>query len=107
MVEKELTKAGVALWERARMYKAVAQTVFLYGDESWTVMGTMLTVIEDFHYWVARKTCGKDSLKFWGLRAGMATSGRNPGSNRDLTHQGINSEAKGHYYCAHFQPSQI
>ena len=35
------------------MYKALAQSVLLYGSESWVVTGEMLKVLTLFHHWVS------------------------------------------------------
>ena len=39
------------------LYKAVAQTVLLYGSNSWVMMGEMLIVLGGFHHraawWIA------------------------------------------------------
>ena len=49
-----MTKGGSEVCSRAMMYKAVANTVFLYGSEIWVVMGAMLMVIEGFNHLVDR-----------------------------------------------------
>ena len=40
------------------MYKAVKQSVILYGSESWVVTGEMIKLLEGFHHWVARRIIG-------------------------------------------------
>ena len=40
-------------------YKAIVQTVLLYGSESWVVTPRMLEVLKGFHHRVARKLTGK------------------------------------------------
>ena len=47
-----LTQTGATARERAMLYKAVVQTVLIYGSNSWVVMGEMLKVLEGFHHWV-------------------------------------------------------
>ena len=37
------------------MYKAVYQSVLLYGSDSWVVTGEMLKFLEGFHHQVARR----------------------------------------------------
>ena len=59
IVVKVLTKSGAAVRSRAMMYKAVVNTVLLYGSDSWAVMGSMLTALEGFHHQVERKSVGK------------------------------------------------
>ena len=50
MVEKVLKKSVAAVQSQAMMYKAVVQTVLMYGSDSWVVMGSMLTTMEGFHH---------------------------------------------------------
>ena len=46
------------------MYKALAQSVILYGSESWVVTGDMLKVLKVFHHYVARRIIGMtDTLR--------------------------------------------
>ena len=47
----------------------------------------------------------KDSLECWKRRAGLDTSGRVPGGDRDVAQQRINLEAIGHHCGKHFQLS--
>ena len=44
MVAKLLKKSGAAVRALEIMYKAVVQTVLLYGSDKWVVTGAMLTV---------------------------------------------------------------
>ena len=48
MVAKVLGKTGAPIKARDIMYKAVFQTVLLYGSESWLVTDAMLTMLEGF-----------------------------------------------------------
>ena len=43
------------------LYKAVFQTVLLYGNEIWVATGVMLMVIESFYHLVVRKIAGDTS----------------------------------------------
>ena len=45
------TGATVQSW--VMMYKAVFQTVLIYGSDSWVVMDAILKVLEGFHHRVA------------------------------------------------------
>ena len=45
--------------EWVMMYKAVVQTVFLYGSDRWVVTVATLTVPDCFHCQVSRQTVGK------------------------------------------------
>ena len=40
------------------MYKAVAQSVLLYGSEIWVVTGDMLKVLAGFHHQAAQRITG-------------------------------------------------
>ena len=53
-----LERTGVTVQARGAMYKAVAQSVLLYGREIWEVTGYMLKVLEGFHYRAARHITG-------------------------------------------------
>ena len=41
MMLKMLTRTGMKVWEREIIYKAVVQTVLLYGSNIWLVTGEM------------------------------------------------------------------
>ena len=62
MVLEVLTKSGAAVRAREMMYKAVVHMVFLYGSERYVVTGVMLTILEGFHHWVARRIAGADGV---------------------------------------------
>ena len=57
-VEKVLAMAGATVQSRAMMYKAVVQTVLLYGRESWVVTNEMLKVLVGFHHRFYRQITG-------------------------------------------------
>ena len=40
-------------------YKAIVQSVLLYGSETWTIRPAMLKVLESFHNRVARRLTGR------------------------------------------------
>lgn len=46
---------GVAGW----FYKALAQSVLLYGSETWVLTKAMITALEGFHHRVARSISGQ------------------------------------------------
>ena len=54
MVGKVVTKTGEMIRERGVFYKAIVQSVFLYGSNIWVVMGDMLKLLEGFHHLAAR-----------------------------------------------------
>jgi hypothetical protein len=39
-------------------YKAVVQSVLLYGSETWVVTPAILQVLQGFHHWIARQITG-------------------------------------------------
>ena len=53
-----LTKTGETLRARGVMYKEVAQSVLLYGSESWVVTGAVLRVLEGFHHFESMRITG-------------------------------------------------
>ena len=59
-------KTGATVRDCRIMYKAVAQSLLLYGSGSWVVTGEMLNVLGGFHHRAARHitgmmaTCGAD-----------------------------------------------
>ena len=58
MLGKMVTEAGSTVWERGMLYKAVVQSVLLYGSEIWVVMRAMLKVLVGFYHRLARKIMG-------------------------------------------------
>ena len=53
-----LKKTVATVRARELMYKAVAQSVLLYGSEIWVVMGMLLRVLEGIHHQAARRITG-------------------------------------------------
>ena len=53
-----LEKMGATVQARGMMYKAVAQSVRLYGSEIWLVTGSMLKFLERVHHRAARQITG-------------------------------------------------
>ena len=49
MIARVLVKTGATVRARGVMYKEVAQSVILYGSESWVVTGAMLKDLEGLH----------------------------------------------------------
>jgi hypothetical protein len=43
-------------------YKAVAQTVLLFGSETWVVTPSMMNMLESFHRQVARRISGRSPV---------------------------------------------
>ena len=64
MIERVLAKAVATVRSRGLMYKAMAQSVLLYGSDIWVVMGNILKFLEGFHHRASRRikgmmaTCG-------------------------------------------------
>ena len=48
--------------DRGMLYKAVSQTVILYGSDSWLVTGAMLKVLNGFHH---RADCRISEIMDW------------------------------------------
>ena len=53
-----LERTGATVQARGEMYKAVAQSVLLYGSKSWAVNGEILKVPTAFDHRVARRITG-------------------------------------------------
>ena len=49
MIERVLERTGATVRSRGENYKAVAQSVLLYGSEIWVVMEEILNALEGFH----------------------------------------------------------
>ena len=58
MVAKVLENMGATVRYWGEMYKAVAQSVLLYGSERWVVTGGILKVLDGFHHREARRITG-------------------------------------------------
>ena len=63
MISKVLTTTRATVQNCGIIYKAVAQTVPIYGRKSLVVTGAMLKVLEDFHHWAARCITGMTSQR--------------------------------------------
>ena len=70
MIERVLERTGATVRSRGDNYKAVAQSVLLYGSEIWVVTGYMIKVLEGFHHRAVRRSTGMteklDSRVEWG-----------------------------------------
>ena len=53
-----LTKRGATVPARGMLYKAVAQTVLIYGIDSWVATRAMLKLFEGFHHRATQKIAG-------------------------------------------------
>ena len=49
---------GETVRSHGMMYKAVVQSVLMYGSEVLLVMGAFLKVLEVFHHWESRRITG-------------------------------------------------
>ena len=58
MIARILVREGASLRARGHFYKAVVQSVLLYGCETWTITATMMKVLDRFHHRVARRISG-------------------------------------------------
>ena len=61
-----MAKTGATVRSRGMMYKAVSQSVILYGSEIWVKKGDMLKVLEVFHHQVARRITGMTATRWSG-----------------------------------------
>ena len=50
MVSGFLVKAGVTVWIRVMLYKAMVQAVLLYRSKSWVIAGVMMKLLEGGHH---------------------------------------------------------
>lgn len=62
LISRILTCEGANPRVSAMFYKAVVQTVLLYGSETWNVTQSMRTAMESFHRRVARSLTGRKPL---------------------------------------------
>ena len=73
---KVVLKTWSIVRARGMVYKAFVQLLFLYGSESWVVMGAILKAIEVFHYLAAIIITG---VKRWSTASGKWEVGVAPG----------------------------
>jgi hypothetical protein len=59
LISRPLLKTGVSERTIGYFYKAIVQSVLLYGSETWTVNPQMLQVLEGFHHQIARRITNK------------------------------------------------
>lgn len=59
MVSRVLAREGANPRISGMFYKAVVQSVLLYGSESWNLSSSMLKLLEGFHHQVARRLSGR------------------------------------------------
>ena len=57
-IARVLESKGETVRDWGEMYKAVAQSVLLYGRESWVVTGEMLKSLTEFHHWAEQRITG-------------------------------------------------
>jgi hypothetical protein len=58
-VSRVLTREGADSRVCGMFYKAVVQSILLYGCETWNITSQVLSVLEGFHHRVARRLSGK------------------------------------------------
>ena len=58
MIARVLTNTGATVRAQGMIYKALTQSVILYGSEIWVVTGEMIKVLEGFHHRAARWITG-------------------------------------------------
>ena len=75
MILRVLMNTGATVRAHGIMYKAAAQTVLLYDNESWVVTRSMLKILEGFHHRAAGlitgmtenvlRTSSRNILRLW------------------------------------------
>ena len=58
MISRVLESTGATVRYRGEMYKAMSQSVMLYGNEIWVVTREMLNFLTAFLHWAARRITG-------------------------------------------------
>ena len=59
MVLWVLVKVGMTFQVRVMMYKAVVQTLLLYGSGIWFITDIMMKLLDSFHHSISRRIAGK------------------------------------------------
>jgi exonuclease III len=59
LISRPLLKTGVAPKFVGMFYKAIVQSVLLYGCETWVITPPMLKILEGFHHRIARRITNK------------------------------------------------
>ena len=54
MIVRVLERTRGTVWTKGEIYKAVGQSVLLFGSKCWVVNGDMLKVLMEFNHWAAR-----------------------------------------------------
>ena len=54
------------VWAQVILYKAVVQTILLYGRSIWVVTGAMLKLLEGFQHMLVRQIVGKTAQRMVG-----------------------------------------
>ena len=62
VIKRVLEKTGATVQARGIIYKAMSQSVLLYGRKSWVVTEAMLKVLEGFNHRAARHITGMTSI---------------------------------------------
>ena len=63
-------KAGVTVQSRAMLYKLVLQTVLLYCNDNWVVVGAIMKMLEGFHHLISRRIPGNNYWRIGGRFVG-------------------------------------
>ena len=85
MIERFLERTRETVQDQGEMYKAVAQLVLLYGNDSWVVTGEMLKVLVEFHHRAEKRITGMTSKRgaggewyFQAVEKAMGSAGPHP-----------------------------
>ena len=85
-----LSRTGASPRTSSMFYKAVVQSVLLYGSETWTLSATMLKVLRGFHNRVARKLSGfMAHPDLSGSDVGLPTNRRSVGESPPATYHAL------------------
>ena len=85
----------LTLCSRGEMYKAVAQSVILYGSKRWVVMEEMFKVLEGFHHRAAQRITVLTKKTRGRQRVGGPLGSGGPGNHGAPPHRGIPQETAG------------
>jgi hypothetical protein len=58
-ISRVLARESASPRVSALFYKAVIQTVLLYGSETWVISGKILQLLTSFHHGIARRLTGR------------------------------------------------
>ena len=93
MIGRVLERTVVTVQARGEIYKAVDQSVLLYGSESWVEIRHILRVLTTFHHRSKRRVTGEFSKTWVRQRVGVSIGRGGDGIHGDLPRRSIHKEA--------------